>query len=249
VPSLDRLLATAPVLMHFFDFAQLNCIRSLPYLHAWHQRYRRDGLAVVGIHSPRFPFTRAPGAVDESLPRLEIEWPVALDPELAIWRAYGCRGWPSLFLWGKGGALRWYHLGEGEYVATEEAIREALAAAGAGASGWPAVLEPLRRGDAPGAKVVAPTPEVLPGGSLERPLPGGRPVRVEYEAGGAYAAVAGRGELAVRLDADALDPIAVPHPGLFELTAHERNESHRLLLEASTGVSVYSLQFAAGPPR
>jgi hypothetical protein len=248
VPSLERLLAAAPVLVHFFDFAQLNCVRSLPYLRAWRQRYRSDGLAVVGIHSPRFPFTRSPSAVAESLPRLEIEWPVALDPDLALWREYGCRGWPSVFLWGRGGALRWYHLGEGEYEATEEAIRGALQDAGADPGGWSPPLEPLRPGDAPGAEVVVPTAEVLPGGSLERPLPGGEPLPVDYEGAGAYAAVDGEGRVAVRLDGDSLEPVVITHPGLYELVEHPHHQRHRLELQASPGVSVYSLQFAAGPP-
>jgi hypothetical protein len=248
VPSLERLLAASPVLVHFFDFAQLNSVRSLPYLRAWSERYRGDGLVLLGVHSPRFPFTRAREAVAESLPRLGIEWPVAVDPLLRIWREYGCRGWPSLFLWGRGGTLRWYHLGEGEYAATEEAIREALAESGAGAAGWPPVLEPLRPGDAPDAKVVAPTPEYLPGGSLRQPLRGPGELRVEYEAAGAYAAADGDGEIAIRLDGDRLDPVAVSHPGLFELTAHELTERHTLDLELSAGVIAYSVQFAAGPP-
>jgi hypothetical protein len=234
--------------VHFFDFAQVNSVRSLRYLRAWGERYRADGLALLGVHSPRFPFTRAREAVAESLPRLGIEWPVAVDPQLRIWREYGCRGWPSVFLWGKGGALRWYHLGEGEYAGTEEAIREALGESGADAADWPPVLEPLRPGDAPGAKVVAPTTEILPGGSLEEPLPGGERIQVEYEAGGAYAAVDGEGELAALLDGGRLDPIAVREPGLYELVEHPHHETHRLELEGSSGVSVYSLQFSAGTP-
>jgi hypothetical protein len=202
------------------------------------------------VHSPRFPLSRPPEVVRDSLPRLGISWPVALDPALAIWREYGCRGWPSLFLWGRGGALRWYHLGEGEYLATEEAIRSALEEAGADASGWPAPLEPLRPADAPGALVAPPTPELFPGGGIDRPWApdrGESPLSVEYEAAGAYSAGDGEGEIAVRLDGEVLEPVAVTHPGLYELVEHEHHERHRLELQVPPGVRLYSLQFAPGP--
>src|SRR5262249_34061362 len=110
--------------------------RTLPYLRAWNERYSDAGLAVLGVHSPRFSFTRPREAVADALPRLEIDWPVAVDAEMAIWRDYEPHGWPALFLWGTGGALRWCHLGGGEYDRTEEAIREAPKAADVEA-GWP----------------------------------------------------------------------------------------------------------------
>src|SRR5918995_1068670 len=102
------------------------------------------------------------------LPRLGITWPVALDPEMRIWRDYEPHGWPALFLWARGGALRWYHLGEGEYAGTEEAVREALEEAGAERE-WPPTVEALRPSDVPGMEVIAPTPEQFPGGSTEEP--------------------------------------------------------------------------------
>jgi hypothetical protein len=249
IGSIEALVAERPALVHFFDFAQLNSIRALPYLRAWRQRYAESGLAVLGVHSPRFPFTRSAEAVAEALPRLEIEWPVAVDAEMAIWRSYEPHGWPALFLWGKGGALRWYHLGEGEYLATEEAIREALEDGGADPE-WPPPLEPLRASDVPGVKVIAPTPELFPGGSIERPWSSddAGALQLDYEAGGAYAATDGTGELAVSLDGEPLEPVAVTRPGLQELTTHPHSERHGLEIGASPGVRIYSLQFAAGVP-
>ncbi len=250
-PRFERALAAGPVLVHFFDFAQLNSVRALPYLVAWWARYREAGLTVLGVHSPRFPFTRSAAAVAEALPNLGVAWPVALDPRMRIWRDYEPHGWPALFLWGRGGALRWYHLGEGEYMATEEAIQEALRDAAPNGHDWPSPLEPLRPSDAPGARVVAPTPELFPGGGPERPWrPGAQDARLklDYESGGAYAAVDGHGEIAPHLDSAPLKPIAISHPGLYELTAHERTERHSLELEPSSEVSIYSVQFAAAPP-
>ena len=163
-PKLDKLVTVGPLLVHFFDFAQLNSVRALDYVGEWRRRYRDHGLAVLEVHSPRLALTRPADAVEAAAVRLGIDWPVALDTDLRAFRDYGCLGWPSLFLWGKGGALRWYHLGEGEYAATEEAIREALTLGGDGSNGgWPDTMGPLRPGDEPGAEVIAPSPDVFPG--------------------------------------------------------------------------------------
>lgn len=247
--SIDRLLAERPALVHFFDFAQLNSVRTLFYLRSWHERYAEAGLAVLGIHSPRFTFSRDGDAMTAALPGLGVDWPVALDPEMTIWRSYEPRGWPSLFLWGKGGRLRWHHLGEGEYAATEDAIREALEEAGAKGP-WPPLLEPLRPGDAPGARVIAPTPELFPGGSIEEPwaaTPEEPTLVLDYEAAGAYAATDNEGEIAVRLDGDERGTVEVTSPGLQQLVAEDRHARHALELTPSPGVRIYSLQFAPGP--
>jgi hypothetical protein len=196
------------------------------------------------VHLSRYPFTDDPDAIGASLPDLGIDWPVARDSRQLIRRDYGAQGWPSLFLWGRGGALRWYHLGEGDYAATEEAIRDALAegADGGDVLSMPAVMEPLRPSDAPGAEVVVPTPELVPDGL---------PVAIDYEAGGAYATVEGSGELAVRLDGSEVGPIAVERSGLSTVAEHPAHEGHSLEVDASSGVTVHSLQFAPGirPPR
>ena len=248
-PRLERLVAAGSLLVHFLDFAQLNCLRALPYVREWHRRYHEHGLSVLAVHSPRFPFTRPAAAVPRALDQLQIEWPVAVDERMSIWRAYGCRGWPSLFLWGRGGTLRWHHLGEGDYDGTELAIRESLDTPG---SGWPELIAPLRPSDAPGARVIAPTPEQFPGGSPEQPWsqgPRADPLSIAYEAGGAWAAVDGEGELRVILDHAESRSLPVARPGLVELADHRRHEQHRLELHASADLRVYSLQFAPAPAR
>jgi len=236
--------------VHFFDFAQLNSVRTLPYLRKWQERYGEAGLATVGVHSPRFPFTQGYDVVAEAAERLAIRWPVIVDREFSIWRLYEPHGWPALFLWGRGGALRWYHLGEGDYSSTEEAIRAELSGSGNGHD-WPPLVEPVRPSDAPNAKVIPPTEEVFPGGSTEDPWPRAaseRTLELEYRAGGAYAATDGDGELEIQLDGERLEPIRVTHPGLQELMSHDRTERHAVLLEPSPGLLIYSLQFAAGVP-
>ena len=233
------------MLVHFFDFAQLNSVRTLPYLRGWRDRYHGDGLQLIGVHSPRFPFTQDTNVVAAACERLGIGWPVAIDPEFVVWKLYEPHGWPALFLWNQGGALRWYHLGEGDYADTEREIQAAL---GSARSEWPEPLEPVRPSDAPGAGVIAPTPEVFPGGSTEEPWAGEGNIELTYEAGGAYAATDGTGEIAIRLDGAEREPIEVTRPGLQELTAHESTERHSLELRPSSGVRVYSVQFAAGVP-
>ncbi|MGH2982300.1 MAG: hypothetical protein ACRDKV_09705, partial [Solirubrobacterales bacterium] len=193
-PPIGQPAAAGPVLVHFFDFAQLNSVRALPYVREWHRRYQGAGLTVLGVQAPRFEFGADVGAVAAGLERLEVSHPVAIDAEHEIWNDYGCRGWPSLFLWGHGGALRWYHFGEGEYAATEEAIQGELREVDA-LRDLPAPLEPLRATDAPGAAVMPPSAELFPAGegaalAMHRD---GAAVETSYEAGGAYATLDGRG--------------------------------------------------------
>jgi len=244
--SMPSLTAAGPALVHFLDFAQLNSVRTLPYLIEWDRRYRELGLATIGVQAPRFPF----GAVMESaamgLDELGVEFPVAIDAERELWHAYGCEGWPSLFLWSMGGALSWFHFGEGEYQATEEAIQAELRELDALRT-LPSPMAPLRATDAPGEKVMPPTPEVFPGGSWEKPWEG-EELSLDYEAGGAYATVEGGGELAVSLDGERLPPIEVDGPRLYPLGEHERHGHHELTLEPGGDLKVWSISFAAGLP-
>ncbi len=248
-PVLAELTAAGPVLVHFFDFAQLNSLRALPYALAWSERYRDAGLAMLGIHSPRFKFTSERDALGPALERLGVTHPVADDSRYAVWHDYGCRGWPSLFLWGQGGALRWVHFGEGEYEATEREIAAELAALDSGFDP-PAPLDPLRPTDATGAMVVPPSEEVLPGGSLTEPLTGGPDgvLELDYAAGGAHASVDGEGELRVTLDGGEPRPLAVEAPGLYDLELHPGHERHTLRLETGAGLELYSVSFSPGLP-
>ena len=125
--AMPALTAGGPVLVIFFDYAQLNSVRTLPYLIEWDRRYREAGLTTIGVQGgPRFPFGADRGNVEGGLRALGVEYPVAIDAERDLWLAYGCEGWPCLFLWATGGALSWFHFGEGEYLATEMAIQEEL---------------------------------------------------------------------------------------------------------------------------
>ncbi len=249
--SMPSLTASGPALVHFFDFAQLNSVRTLPYVSEWARRYRAAGLSVIGVQAPRFPFGTDPEAVAGGLAALGVEFPVAIDAERELWGAYGCEGWPSLFLWNLGGALAWAHFGEGDYLGTELAIQEELREQDA-LRELPEPMAPLRPTDGPGARVMAPTPEVFPSESWERAWTAGEDGEVlalDYQAGGAYATVEGEGTVEAEVDGSGGEPIAVgPHPGLVTLAEHPRHEAHSLVLRPSPGLRVWSVSFAAGVP-
>ena len=241
-----ELTAAGPVLVHFFDFAQLNSVRALPYVLEWNRRYGPLGLSVVGVHSARFRFSGDRDAAASGVAGLAVEHPVALDTDYAIWHDYGCKGWPSLFLWGRGGALAWVHFGEGEYRATEEAIQEELRSSDVTVE-LPEPLAPLRATDAPGALVAPPSDELFPGGSPAEawePSPGDARLELEYEAGGAY--VVAEGE--IRAGLDGADPSPLAGVGLIPVAEHPRHERHRLTIEASPGTRIWAISFAPGLP-
>jgi hypothetical protein len=249
-PAIERVAAAEPVLVHFFDFAQLNSVRALPYLAEWHRRYSDHGLTVVGVHLSRYPFTDDRAEIEAALPRLEIDWPVVRDADRSIARDYGAQGWPSLFLWSQGGALRWYHLGEGEYGPTEEAIRDALAEGEADVLSMPPLMEPIRPTDAPGAEVAVPTEEHFPAsrGKSWRASDGDAALELDYEAGGAYLTAEGNGVVDVWVDGKPRDAIEIPGSGLHPMTEHGRHKRHSLALEPSPGLAIHSVQFAPALP-
>src|ERR1700761_4873879 len=248
--SMPALTAAGPAIVHFLDFAQLNSVKTLPYLQEWNRRYREHGLRVIGVQAPRFPFGADPGAVGAGLAALEVEFPVAIDAGRELWEVYGCEGWPSLFLWSLGGALAWFHSGEGEYQATEIAIQEELREQDA-LRALPEPMAPLRPTDAPGAQVAAPSAEVFPGGGWDRPWHAGEEADelvVEYEAGGAWATVEGGGRLFVSVDDGPERTVEVPRTGLYELAAHDRHGAHTVAVRPDPGIGVWSVSFDPGLP-
>jgi hypothetical protein len=247
--SMPAATAGGPALVHFLDFAQLNSVRTLPYLVEWERRYGGHGLTVLGVQAPRFPFGADPDVVAAGLADLGVAFPVAIDAERRLWQSYGCEGWPSLFLWSLGGALSWFHFGEGEYLGTEEAIQTELREIDA-LRDLPAPMAPLRPTDGPGARVMAPTPELFPGGSWERPwIAGedGEELTIPYEAGGAHATVEGMGKIEIELDGKPAAPVAVNGPAaLVALAEHPSHERHTLTARPSPSLRVWSIDFSAG---
>ncbi len=148
-PLTLRSLRGRVVLVDFWTYTCINCLRTLPYLTAWDRTYRKDGLTIVGVHSPEFPFEGDAGNVAEAIERNGIHYPVAQDNDLATWGAYGNQYWPAEYFVDAQGRVRYAHFGEGEYGEKERVIRELLVEAGRSVS--------TRRSKAQG---IAPSPGV-----------------------------------------------------------------------------------------
>jgi len=217
-----------PVLLEFWDFCRSNSLRTLPYVRAWHARHAAAGLRVISVHAGGYPVSRDPDQVRAAVARLEIEHPVLLDTDFALWREYENEGWPARYLFDRDLRLHSFHYGEGLYHETAAEIAELLGEEA------PA-FEPVRPEDAPGALLVVPTPEQA--GAWSGP----------YEAGAVWAVLEPRAGASagasVRVNGAAL---AVPHAGCFCLVEHERHSHGELELEVGDDVTCHAVQFTAG---
>jgi len=235
---MDKLLGSGAALVEFWDFARVNSLRTLPYLQAWHERYASAGLRVVGVHSPGYSCSRDRDAAAAAVERLEIGYPVLLDPGLELWRAYGNRGWPGRYLFDRRGLLRDVHYGEGDYQAAELAIQDVLREIDADLE-LPAPLDPVRPEDAPGVRMAPQTADVALPGDRERlelvrdwtegedyieAADAGAAASVTFEAGSAWAVLSG----------DEIDP------GPYETDG--------TVVAESPGLRLHGFQFMPAPP-
>jgi cytochrome c biogenesis protein CcdA/thiol-disulfide isomerase/thioredoxin len=115
------------VLIDFWTYTCINCIRTLPHVEAWYQRYAGDGLVVIGVHTPEFPFERDAGNVADAISSNGLTYPVVQDNDYGTWNAFGNQAWPAKYLIDPEGNVRYVHFGEGDYDVTESAIRSVLA--------------------------------------------------------------------------------------------------------------------------
>jgi thiol-disulfide isomerase/thioredoxin len=118
------------VLVQFWTFTCINWLRTLPYIRAWSEQYRDAGLVTVGVHTPEFGFERELANVQRATPALDVNYPVAVDGDSRVWRAFNNHYWPALYLFDARGRLQYRHFGEGEYDQTEALIRTLLSATG-----------------------------------------------------------------------------------------------------------------------
>jgi hypothetical protein len=138
------------VLVEFWTFTCVNWIRTLPYVRGWFEKYRRDGLVVVGVHTPEFEVEHDIQRVRKAAAEMRVEYPIAIDNDYAIWEAFNNSYWPALYFADEGGQIRHHRFGEGEYEASEIVIQRLLAAAG-----MAGVSEELLSIDARGAEAAA----------------------------------------------------------------------------------------------
>ena len=126
--SISKLTAEGKtVLVDFWTYTCINCIRTLPHVEAWYQRYADDGLVVIGVHTPEFPFERDAGNVSDAIASNHLTYPVVQDNDYGTWNAFGNQYWPAKYLIDSSGQIRYAHFGEGDYGTTEDAIRSLLA--------------------------------------------------------------------------------------------------------------------------
>ncbi len=118
------------VLIDFWTYSCINCIRTLPYLNAWYETYADDGLVIIGVHSPEFAFEHEFANVQSAVDTYEITYPVALDNDFSTWRAYNNRYWPAKYFIDRTGNVRHAHFGEGDYEESEAVIRALLTEGG-----------------------------------------------------------------------------------------------------------------------
>jgi thiol-disulfide isomerase/thioredoxin len=150
------------VLVDFWDYSNINCIRTLPYLKAWHERYSAKGLVIVGMHAPEFLFGKEAENVQRAVKTFGLPYSVGLDNAFETWRAYTNQHWPAKYLIDGKGLIRYFHYGEGEYIGTEYVIHELLHEINPDLI-LPDLMFPLRESDASGAVYYRPTPELYLG--------------------------------------------------------------------------------------
>jgi cytochrome c biogenesis protein CcdA/thiol-disulfide isomerase/thioredoxin len=114
------------IVVDFWTYSCINCLRSIPYVEAWSEKYKNDGLVVVGVHTPEFAFEKDPANIAKAVTDLKITYPVAIDSDYAIWKAFNNQYWPAHYFIDAKGEIRYHHFGEGKYDESEEVIQQLL---------------------------------------------------------------------------------------------------------------------------
>jgi cytochrome c biogenesis protein CcdA/thiol-disulfide isomerase/thioredoxin len=129
-PLTSKDLRAHVLVIDFWTYSCINCLRSIPFVEAWDQRYRKDGLIVIGVHAPEFAFEHDPANVAKAVKDLGITYPVVMDNDWKLWRALRNNYWPAHYFIDAQGRVRYHHFGEGDYAMSERVIRQLLAEAG-----------------------------------------------------------------------------------------------------------------------
>jgi len=148
------------ILVDFWDYTCVNCIRTLPYLREWYERYHEKGLEIIGVHAPEFTFSRTEENVRKGIDEFQIKYPVVMDNDYKIWQAFANRYWPSKYLIDKNGYFRYAHFGEGNYTETEMAIQLLIKESDPHVD-LPDLMKPVRDTDIPGIHCYRVSPELF----------------------------------------------------------------------------------------
>jgi len=270
-PLTLRELRGRVVLVDFWTYSCINCLRTLPHIRAWDERYRDAGLTIVGVHSPEFAFERVESNVRENVAKLGVRYPVALDNDFVTWQSWHNQYWPAKYLIDKRGHVRYYHFGEGEYAKTEAAIRTLLGADAPAPSGLadesphglvtPESYLGYERLDRNGGERVAEDKanaytfprglaenELAYGGSWtvegERAVAGlSAGLRLQYRARDVYLVLTGKGTVDVLVDGRPERTVRVNQDRLYTLVDRVKLDDHLLELHLTPGVAAYAFTF------
>src|SRR3954469_286368 len=246
------------VLVDFWTYTCINCLRTLPYLKALDARYRKDGLVIVGVHTPEFPFERDPNNVLRAIKQNGIRYPVAQDNKYATWDAYGNQYWPAEYFIDARGRVRFTHFGEGNYKQKEHVVRQLLAEAGHAPGGGMT--------DAHGQHVtVDTTPETYLGTSRTPHPPGylsfvgpwqrepddaeagpGSRLRLQFQAKRVFLVLGSPDRtrsLAVVLGGKPYRHLLIRQQRLYTLVDLPRSGTHELELRPESGIHGYAFTF------
>jgi thiol-disulfide isomerase/thioredoxin len=161
-PEIVRSLKGRVVLVDFWEYTCVNCIRTLPYVKAWNERYADKGLLILGVHAPEFEFGKNRENVGKAVNEFGLSYPIVMDNNYTIWRIFRNRYWPEKYIFDKSGILRHYHFGEGGYGETEGVIQKLLLELNPNQQ-LPNIMKPVRETDVPGAVCYRATPETYLG--------------------------------------------------------------------------------------
>ena len=260
------------VLIDFWTYSCINCLRTLPHIREWDDRYRAAGLTIVGVHTPEFAFEHVPSNVRENVKKLELRYPVALDNDFGTWEAWHNQYWPAKYLIDRNGHVRYFHFGEGEYDTTEEAIRTLLG------KDAPRGLRPRRRQPARRAHARELPRLQAPRRQRWRPRREGRAarlhlsaracsrtswpstaagrcegeravaglsagLRLQYRARDVYLVLTGKGSVQVLVDGKPERTVRVATDKLYTLVERPKIGDHLLELHFSPGVAGYAFTF------
>ena len=149
-PLSFRQLRGRAVLVDFWDYTCVNCIRTLPYVQTWHEGYRDKGLTVIGVHTPEFTFAQYESNVERGIREFGLTYPIVINSNREIWKAFANRYWPTKYLLDKDGYLRYGHFGEGGYAECEQGMQQLLREIDPDVE-LPTLMDPLREEDHLGA--------------------------------------------------------------------------------------------------
>jgi len=259
------------VLVDFWTYSCINCLRTLPQLEAWDAKYRKDGLVIVGVHTPEFAFEHVPSNVKGAISRLDVKYPVVQDNDYKIWNAYSNQYWPAEYLIDRKGDVRHAHFGEGEYDRTEKLIRSLL---GVDRGSLTEVRDQTPEGELtpesyigysraerfvggelqPGRAATYRFPPTVPQDDLaldgrwtvlqERAIAGpGAKLRLRFHAAKVYLVLGGKGRVDVVVDGTKQQTVRVNGDRLYTLVNSKRTLDSLLELRFTPGVAAYAFTF------